>query len=189
MVAFLANARIYICQNFKKWMTLWTDIKVYSVNNMIRNKNTNYIQKFNHKISTPLGDPYFIHSKKQERDIKWKQKLTEKLYFHTNSTHMCNSRDIPGQCPKFCCVKRWMPYLDASPVQVCLPGPCSCCHPWLCLMSMVTHLCLCLWYQTTICKVLHHFHACFTKTCLSASTIMLSVSETDGQPLLFLSMY
>jgi hypothetical protein len=28
MVAFLVNIRIYTCQNFKKWMTLWTDIKV-----------------------------------------------------------------------------------------------------------------------------------------------------------------
>jgi len=49
---------------------------------MTGNKNTNHIQKFNHKISTTLDVPYFIHSKKQERDNKWKQKLTEKLYFH-----------------------------------------------------------------------------------------------------------
>jgi hypothetical protein len=58
-----------------------------------------YIQKFNHKISTPLGVPYFIHSKKQKKDIKQKQELSEKLYFHTNSTHMCNSQNIADNVP------------------------------------------------------------------------------------------
>jgi len=48
---------------------------------MTGNKDTNCIQEFNHKISTTLGVPYFIHSKKKGKRQQMETETDRKIIF------------------------------------------------------------------------------------------------------------
>jgi hypothetical protein len=147
---------------------------------MTGNKNTNHIQKFNHKLSTALSVPYFLHSKKQKRGNKWKRKLTESCIFtytrqdvklHSYVQQLRHSRTMSQTLlcealnAKSSCFTSICPYtrtkLLTSPTIVFDDGG----QP-LVSLSMISN---------------DHLQ--------SHCTISMPVCDVDGQPLLFLFIY